>query len=141
MPKNRRLDSVCTDRSEPLRCLASAGITMPIVDCVDISRESTSHCEDRTDAFLAQSSHERAVAEGVNGDVLTRVRLFLSACSVPALRRIRADQQGDAIVLKGQVHTFYEKQVATECARRVAGVIRVVNLIDVPARMLSSEGV
>jgi osmotically-inducible protein OsmY len=67
-------------------------------------------------------------------DTLERVRLFLSASGMPALRRLQVDENGDAIELRGQVPTFYEKQVATECARRVAGVIRVVNLIVVSAR-------
>ncbi|MGE0533473.1 MAG: BON domain-containing protein [Pirellulales bacterium] len=67
-------------------------------------------------------------------DTLERVRLFLSANSMPALRRLQVDTNGDAIELRGQVPTFYEKQVATECARRVAGVIRVVNLIVVSAQ-------
>lgn len=34
-------------------------------------------------------------------------------------------------MLSESVRTFYEKQIATEFTRRVAGVVSVVNLIDV----------
>lgn len=64
-------------------------------------------------------------------DLQKRVCQFLIAANVPALRHIDVEVQHDSVILNGRVQTFYEKQMATEFARRVAGVVNVVNLIDV----------
>ena len=64
-------------------------------------------------------------------DLEGRVRQFLSAANLPALRHIGVQVVGDSVVLSGYVRTFHEKQMATEFARRVAGVVNVANRIDV----------
>ena len=53
-------------------------------------------------------------------DLEGRVRQFLSAANLPALRYIGVQVVGDSVVLSGCVRTFHEKQMATEFARRVA---------------------
>lgn len=60
-----------------------------------------------------------------------RVRQYLAVANLPALRQIRVDAEQDTVELRGLVRTFYEKQMATEFARRVAGVINVRNLVEV----------
>lgn len=50
---------------------------------------------------------------------------------MPALRRIRVDMAGDTVILAGRVRTFYERQIAVERSRRVAGVIQVDDRIEV----------
>jgi osmotically-inducible protein OsmY len=102
--------------------------------------EPASDCESSTAVDRIRSPEQFSAAQAtISSDTLERVRLFLSANSMPALRRLQVDENGDAIELRGRVSTFYEKQVATECARRVAGVIRVVNLIVVSARSQASD--
>ncbi|MBX9792601.1 MAG: BON domain-containing protein [Pirellulales bacterium] len=64
-------------------------------------------------------------------DLERRVRLFLASAKRPSLRRIKVELVGDAVVLSGCVQTFYEKQLATEFAKRVAGVVSVVNRLAV----------
>jgi len=59
------------------------------------------------------------------------VALFLSTAGMPGLRRLRVDVAGDTIVLSGRVRTFYERQIAVERSRRVAGVIEVDDQIEV----------
>lgn len=60
-----------------------------------------------------------------------RVLLFLTGSNLPALRHLKVNVDGDTVTLRGQVQTFYEKQLAVEFSKRVAGVIRVVDAIDV----------
>ena len=60
-----------------------------------------------------------------------RVQLFLASSNLPALRHLAVEIDGDTVILRGQVQTFYEKQLAVEFSRRVAGVIRVVDLVEV----------
>ena len=50
---------------------------------------------------------------------------------MPALRYIRVNAEGDTLWLSGQVRTYYEKQLAVKLSCRVAGVIRVVDQIQV----------
>lgn len=64
-------------------------------------------------------------------DLAQRVRQFFDAANLPALRRVRVEVRTDSVVLIGQVSSFYQKQMATEFARRVAGVRRVINLLEV----------
>ena len=60
-----------------------------------------------------------------------RVRLFLSGSNIPALRRLKVSVEGDTVMLAGQVNTYHEKQLAAEFTRRVAGVIHVIDLVEV----------
>ena len=60
-----------------------------------------------------------------------RVQQFLMTAHLPALRHVGVEVVDDSVVLTGSVQSFYEKQMATEFARRVAGVVSVVNSIEV----------
>jgi hypothetical protein len=51
--------------------------------------------------------------------------------SVPALRWLVVEAEGQSITLHGMVRTFYEKQLAVSCCQRVAGVSSVVDAIAV----------
>jgi osmotically-inducible protein OsmY len=61
-------------------------------------------------------------------DLATRVRLSLDRFP---LRDVAIDADGPTVTLRGSVASYYEKQMAQEFARRVAGVIRVVNSLRV----------
>jgi len=64
-------------------------------------------------------------------DLKRRVQLFLESYNIPGLRHLTVEVDGDTVLLRGRVGTFYEKQLAGKCSRRVAGVIHVVDLIEV----------
>lgn len=64
-------------------------------------------------------------------DLEGRVRQFLALANRPCLRDIEVQVVGDSVILSGCVGTFYEKQLATEFVRRVAGVVGVLNRIEV----------
>lgn len=72
-------------------------------------------------------------------DLEARVRQFLHFVNRPSLRQLDVQVEGNTVVLNGRVRTFHEKQMATEFARRVAGVVRVVNLVDVYDERASSD--
>ena len=66
-----------------------------------------------------------------SNELSRRVGLFLANANIPGLRRIRVDVDGDTVILFGRVRTFYERQVAVERSRRVAGVIQIEDQIEV----------
>jgi hypothetical protein len=67
------------------------------------------------------------------GELEARVRGFLGRHPFPVLRRLHVEMDGDAAILQGIVGSYYERQVAIECCKRVAGVRRVVDQIRVDA--------
>jgi osmotically-inducible protein OsmY len=64
-------------------------------------------------------------------DLELRVRNFLDGRNIPGLRRLGVAVKAGQVTLHGRVRTFYEKQLALHCCQRVAGVIQVVDAIEV----------
>jgi len=64
-------------------------------------------------------------------DLELRIRNFLDGRNIPGLRRIGVVVVGGQVTVQGRVRTFYEKQLALHCCQRVAGVIHVVDAIEV----------
>lgn len=64
-------------------------------------------------------------------DLKRRVTNYLWTQSVPALRWLVVEADGQSVTLHGIVRTFYEKQLAVHCCQRVAGVGQVVDAIAV----------
>ena len=60
-----------------------------------------------------------------------RARRALEASSFPALRGLRVEMDGEQLVLRGRLASFYFKQVAQEVVRNAARDAVVVNEIDV----------
>ena len=63
-----------------------------------------------------------------------RIEIFLAQRHIPALRQVRVEVRNGTVWLRGQVRTFYEKQLLQQCGRRVAGVIRLVDLVEIEAK-------
>lgn len=57
--------------------------------------------------------------------------LVLSKSSNPELRRVRIQENDETIVLRGEVSTYYLKQLAQESLRSVAEGRHIVNLLEV----------
>jgi osmotically-inducible protein OsmY len=66
-------------------------------------------------------------------DLKRRVENYLVGRKVPSLRRIRVDASNGTVKLRGRVGSYYEKQLCIHCCRRVAGVIQLVDEVDVEA--------
>jgi osmotically-inducible protein OsmY len=64
-------------------------------------------------------------------DLRTRVVNFLSRQHFPRLRSLRVDAQLGVVTISGQVKTFHERQLCINCCRRVAGVLRLDDRVEV----------
>lgn len=60
-------------------------------------------------------------------DLARRVTTYLHSKQQRSLRNVSVEANGGTVVLRGEVGSFYEKQLCLSCTRRVAGVS---NLID-----------
>ncbi|MFN0196351.1 MAG: BON domain-containing protein [Planctomycetaceae bacterium] len=63
----------------------------------------------------------------------------LKSLAAVGQRRIRAEVEGDAVVLKGVVRSYYHKQLAQETIRAVDGVRTIRNDIIVAPNLLSAN--
>jgi len=58
---------------------------------------------------------------------LAAVKARLAQSSYPTLRRLQCDFQVNAVILRGEVSNWFEKQFAQELVAGVPGVQQVVN--------------
>jgi osmotically-inducible protein OsmY len=64
-------------------------------------------------------------------ELTTRIRLFLGTLKLAALRHVHVQARDGKVTLKGVVRSFYDRQLAIGCVRRVAGVRQVIDMIKV----------
>ena len=64
-------------------------------------------------------------------DLARRIRASLEELRVPSLRNVEVETRDGVIVLRGDVNTFYAKQLAQHSARRLAGDRRVFDEVSV----------
>ncbi|NLX95187.1 MAG: BON domain-containing protein [Rhodopirellula sp.] len=64
-------------------------------------------------------------------DLEFRVTNYLVGRQVQALRRIEVEADKGTVTLRGSVCSFHQKQLCLNCCRRVAGVIDLVDEVDV----------
>jgi osmotically-inducible protein OsmY len=50
---------------------------------------------------------------------------------MPGLRQLRVDAEGGIVTLRGTVRTYYEKQLSQQRCKRVAGVVRLIDQVEV----------
>ena len=67
-------------------------------------------------------------------DLQRRIVNFLHEKGPPNLRYLEVEVRTGVATVKGQVRTYYEKQLATCCCQRVAGVLQIVNDVKVVER-------
>ena len=75
----------------------------------------------------------RLVRDGGTADrqLERRIKNFLEGLNLPALRDLEVEVRNGSAVITGRVSTFYQKQLATSCCQRVAGVLSVLNEVRV----------
>lgn len=73
----------------------------------------------------------RVLDEAADRDLEQRVVGYLARRHVPSLRQLAVEARNGTVTLRGQVRSFYEKQLSSHCCRRVAGVLQLVDEIDV----------
>lgn len=62
-----------------------------------------------------------------DSEIEQNVRAFLEGCNMPALRRLAVSVSAGTVTLRGQVRTFYERQLTQQCLRRIAGVRQLID--------------
>lgn len=74
------------------------------------------------------------MAEMLFTDVVEQARARLSSSRIYVLRQLEVLSDGDAIVLRGNVDSYYHKQLAQELVRMAVDGTEVVNAISVVYR-------
>ncbi len=64
-------------------------------------------------------------------DALGQAKKLLAESPFDELRNLRVERDGDDILLRGQVHSFYYKQLAQETVRTATCGIHLINAVDV----------
>ena len=63
--------------------------------------------------------------------LLQRVNLLLRQRGYASHRSLEISAEQSVVVVQGRLPTFYLRQIAVECIKRVAGVTHVIDLIEV----------
>lgn len=64
-------------------------------------------------------------------DVHCRVESYLESRHFPGFKDLQIDVHEGIVTLSGKVDNFHERQIAVNSCRRVAGVIRLIDEIEV----------
>jgi hypothetical protein len=67
-------------------------------------------------------------------DVASQAKAALLCSRIFDLRRLQVDQDGECVVLRGRVDSFYHKQLAQELVRGAVEGTEVINAINVVYR-------
>ena len=78
---------------------------------------------------MVSKAHRRDEAH--NRDLARRVANYLLGYKLPHLRNIEVESDRGTVTLRGRVVSYYQKQLCINCSRRVAGVITLIDQIDV----------
>ena len=87
----------------------------------------------RSDA-VAVAELTETVITGVDvagTDVARQAKIALSRSRIFDLRRLHVEEDGDSIVLRGRVSSYYHKQLAQEVVRNATDGAEVINAIRV----------
>lgn len=66
-----------------------------------------------------------------NADLRLRVSQYMADRHMPGLKRVRIDAADGVVTLDGTVGSYYEKQLCQNICRRVAGVVRLIDNVNV----------
>ncbi len=75
-----------------------------------------------------------AIETPASGELLQRVDSALRASPHLARHRVFCQEDSGIVVLHGTVRTFFEKQMAQETLKRLEGIERIVNELEVEWR-------
>lgn len=80
---------------------------------------------------IVMEAIERIYFDSLDDDLDFRVKTVLHACYFPSFRDLDIEVSQTSVVLRGQVNSYYEKQVALNACQRVAGKVNTVDRIEV----------
>ena len=75
----------------------------------------------------------------VDEDVCQRVSSYLFSRHVPCFRDLRIEVRRGIVTVRGQLDSDHQRQVALQTCRRVAGVLELVDRIEVTSRQASGS--
>ena len=81
------------------------------------------------DAPVQQDSAQ--CPQATDSDLTRRIISFLFQRGLLTLRHLDVEVRGGVAMVTGRVNTYHEKQLVTSCCQRVAGVLRVLNEVEV----------
>lgn len=64
-------------------------------------------------------------------DLELRVANYLVGRQIQALRQVEVEADHGTVTLRGLVHSFHQKQLCLNCCRRVAGVVELIDQVEV----------
>ena len=73
-------------------------------------------------------------------DMVVQAKTVLMRSRIYVLRTLHVFQDGDAIILRGSVDSYYHKQLAQELVRMAVEGVEVINLLDVVYRPEDEDG-
>jgi hypothetical protein len=88
---------------------------------------------------IREQAMSAATTSSADFDLEQRIRSFLAGRNYPALQGLEIEVRQGVVSVSGHVDTFHEKQLATNCCQRVAGVLQVINNVDVRHHRVDSE--
>jgi osmotically-inducible protein OsmY len=71
------------------------------------------------------------IGHSADDDLARRVINYLHSKGIRSLREVSVEASRGTVLMQGTVGSFYEKQLCLNCTRRVAGVIELVDEIEV----------
>ncbi|MBX3411529.1 MAG: BON domain-containing protein [Pirellulales bacterium] len=80
---------------------------------------------------MVSSGELRVSAADRDRDLERQITQLLAERHCHSLRRLQVQARDGIVTLRGQVRSFYEKQLSHDCCRRVDGVVRMVDAVDV----------
>ena len=86
---------------------------------------------DRVKANRAKAERTKSDREQANRTQADQAKAALSKSRIYTLRTLLVEQDGESIVLRGRVESFYHKQLAQELVRVAVEGTEVVNSISV----------
>lgn len=99
--------------------------------CREELRGTVVYCPTDSGNKQARPIHSLDPRAAADHELEGRVKNFLERLDPSALHQLQVEVRNGAAVVSGCVHTFYQKQLATSCCQRVAGVLNVLNEVRV----------
>lgn len=64
-------------------------------------------------------------------DELTRARTALAQSSIYVLRKLQIERDGESLIMRGRVDSYYHKQLAQELVKTAVMGVEVINALHV----------
>jgi osmotically-inducible protein OsmY len=81
---------------------------------------------------------DRIRIEFPDEDLRQRIESFLKSRHFPDFETLHVDVHDGSVTLSGSLRSYYEKQVALNSCQRVAGVLTLIDNVDVHIRKMAA---